>query len=150
MKYSSILTAAVVIAASCSMAVAQQGRTAGGAGTTGTGTNTIGGGGAAGGTTEGIGGVTTQGIGNAASANGAEAGANAATRFIGGANAEAFVGGALQSTLNSSLNRQFRSLQNANVPYRRKSATVRIAATGARFVFNWVQLPFSSGVCFAQ
>ena len=138
MKRLPFFTTIVLFSACSSLAVAQQGRTNTAAGTAGSGgleANA-----AAAGTTEGIGGVTTQGIGNAGNANGAEAGANAARGFIGGGNTDAFVGGVLESTLNSTINRQFRALQNTNVPSgsnQQKSGNARQVPVSFSIGFNY-------------
>jgi hypothetical protein len=68
------------------------------------------------GTTEGIGGLTTQGIGAGPDAGGGEGGSNAAASFIGQNAAAGFVGGALESSIASNINRQFRALQSLATP----------------------------------
>jgi hypothetical protein len=71
-----------------------------------------------GGTTEGLGGLTTEGIaaGNTGSDTGGTPGANAVQEFIGGANTEGFVGGARESTTNSAVDRFFREIVGGEVP----------------------------------
>ncbi len=71
-----------------------------------------------GGTTEGIGGLTTQGIdaGNTSSETGGTPGANAAQEFIGGSDPEGFVGAGRESTTNSAVNRFFREIVGGEIP----------------------------------
>lgn len=70
------------------------------------------------GTTEGIGGLTTEGFnaGNTGSTTGSNASATAEQRFAGAANAEDFVGSAREPTANSQINRFFREIVGGEVP----------------------------------
>ncbi|MEZ6128324.1 MAG: BON domain-containing protein [Planctomycetaceae bacterium] len=113
------MTALVV---SSSTAFAQLGQLGGG-------TNATGGGGAGGatgsataaalgagqatGTTQGLGGITTQGT-PGGDQTGGTAGGNIAEAFVGGNNSGAFVGGGIQTQQNS--NRQFRAVTTTDVP----------------------------------
>jgi len=89
------------------------GTTGGGGGGAATSATAAGVGGASTGTTEGISGITTQGL-PGGDATGGTAGANIAEAFVGGNADGAFVGGGLQTQRNN--NRQFRAITPVDVP----------------------------------
>lgn len=107
--------AALLLLATCKSSFAQQGQIGGGqaAGGGQSATAAALGGGAAQGTTEGIGGVTTQGA-PTGDTTGGTAGSNTAEVFVGGNNSGGFVGGGVATQRNN--NRQFRGITNTNVP----------------------------------
>ena len=109
-----VLSAIVALLATVHPAVAQQGQIGGGGNTGGAASAT---GAALGagttGTTEGIGGVTTQGA-PTGDATGGTAGSNTAEVFVGGNNSGGFVGGGVATQRNN--NRQFQGITNATVP----------------------------------
>jgi len=71
---------------------------------------------AAGGTTEGLSGLTTQGLATDGGADGGFAGANTTSTFVGGNNTDGgFVGGAREATGGGAANRQFRGITDTGV-----------------------------------
>ncbi len=109
------LSAAAVVFTVCQPVFAQQGQIGGGGNAGGAASATaaaLGAGGATG-TTEGIGGITTQGA-PTGDATGGTAGSNTAEVFVGGNNSGGFVGGGVGTQRNN--NRQFRGITSANVP----------------------------------
>ncbi|MEZ6121674.1 MAG: BON domain-containing protein [Planctomycetaceae bacterium] len=99
-----------------------------------------GGGGQAGATTQGLSGTTTQGIGASGAGGQGVAGANATSSFIGGNSTQGFVGGNVQTQQNA--NRQFRALQNTNVPTgnaQQATGTPRRVPTSLRIGFAFPQ-----------
>jgi len=73
---------------------------------------------ATGSTIEGLGGLTTEGLGanGAGSDSGGFAGANSAQGFIGASETEGFVGGSRESMTNSAVSRFFREIAGGEVP----------------------------------
>lgn len=109
------LSTAVTILLLCQTSFAQQGQIGGGTNAGGTASATaaaLGAGGATG-TTEGIGGVTTQGA-PTGDTTGGTAGSNTAETFVGGNNTGSFVGGGVSTQRNN--NRQFQAITNTDVP----------------------------------
>jgi hypothetical protein len=109
------LSTAAAILLSCQSSFAQQGQIVGGGNAGGAASATaaaLGAGGATG-TTEGIGGITTDGVPSGDTAGGT-AGSNTAEVFVGGNNTGGFVGGGVGTQRNN--NRQFQAITNNNVP----------------------------------
>ncbi len=107
------------------------GQTAAGGGNAGQGSAAAGGG-----TTEGLGGRTTQGL-DGGGQDGGVAGGNRTETFIGGNNTGSFVGGAVATDNNA--NRLFRALAEASVPTggNQQTGTPRSVPTSLRIAFSY-------------
>ncbi len=136
------LSTALTMLFVCQTSFAQQGQIGGGGGNAGGAASAtaaaLGAGGGTG-TTEGIGGITTQGA-PSGDATGGTAGSNTAEAFVGGNNTGGFVGGGVATQRNN--NRQFQSITNTNVPTGgggQGSGTPRRIPVSLRIAFDYPQ-----------